>query len=392
MNNTAREVAQRIDLRALAEQAGAEFRGNASRCPLHGGDNPRAFSIFQAEDGRWCWKCFTNCPDGQDHGDAIDFYMYWKNVDFKTALQDLARRVGVDLQHPDQIQPVAPPLPPKPIEPPQDHWQARAEAFLGYTQTVLWESGGSAALGYLHAERGLVNDTIRAWGLGYNPQDIWDKPPNWGLTGDRKIWLPRGIVIPIVRDGQIWNVKVRRPLPGDALASTIGAVNRLTDLKFCSPRGGKAALFGADKLADHPVLFLTEGEWDAMLAWQAIGDLADVATLGGSKHKLDTLDLASLLSAWRIVILYDADAAGREGAKGIQAISSRAQIVEPPDHDLTDYHLAGGHLRPWLASIVTQQLEKILNDLDQQRYEKKWIDLYQQHERAYKISKNGANR
>ena len=45
-------VLTQIDLQALAEEAGAQFNNRlASPCPLHGGDNPHAFNLFQGHDG-----------------------------------------------------------------------------------------------------------------------------------------------------------------------------------------------------------------------------------------------------------------------------------------------------------------------------------------------------
>ena len=85
-----------IDLRALAEEAGARFgHGQASCCPLHpGADNPSAFHLYRGRDGRARWHCFTRCPQGPglNDGDAIAFYMRWQRVDFHTAVHRLASR------------------------------------------------------------------------------------------------------------------------------------------------------------------------------------------------------------------------------------------------------------------------------------------------------------
>jgi hypothetical protein len=97
------------DLRTLAEEAGAVFnRHNASICPLHpGADNPGAFHLFTGHDGRQRWRCFTRCPDGGNGGDAIDFYVRWRGVDFRAALEALARRAGLEHRLPPSIPPVA---------------------------------------------------------------------------------------------------------------------------------------------------------------------------------------------------------------------------------------------------------------------------------------------
>ena len=80
-------VLEASDLLSYVERAGGEPRGGGNRyacaCPLHGGDNPTAFSIYY-QDGRWKWKCFTgNCGGG----DAITFVSIWQNLDFKQSCE-----------------------------------------------------------------------------------------------------------------------------------------------------------------------------------------------------------------------------------------------------------------------------------------------------------------
>jgi hypothetical protein len=187
-------------------------------------------------------------------------------------------------------------------------------------------------------------------------------------------------VIPGIRDGATWYVKVRRPLPGDGLAQAIGAVKRLPETKFSGPRGGRATLFGTDHLAGMPVLLLAEGEFDAVLAWQAAGDLCDVATLGGAKHRLDALDAAALARAWAILAVYDVDCAGADGSAYLQSASKRVVVVKPPAHDLTAYWQRGGDLRVWLSGLVAEQMERLLNGLDGRQCQElfvRWLEIYE---------------
>ena len=78
------EVLAKSDLLHYVEMAGGKLNGNnkryASHCPLHGGDNPTALSIY-LEDGRWKWKCFTGACGG---GDAITFVEIWQGFTEKT--------------------------------------------------------------------------------------------------------------------------------------------------------------------------------------------------------------------------------------------------------------------------------------------------------------------
>ena len=379
------EILERIDLRALAEEAGAVFgRGNSSVCPLHAGaDNLSAFRLYRRQDGRQHWHCFTRCPQGANGGNAISFYMRWRQVDFGTAKRELARRAGLEVGGPaspprsggsSDSQPTLP-------SPPGTRWQARAQAFARYAQAQLWSPGGLAVLGYLREERGLNEETLRAWGLGYNPRDVWEAAEAWGLQGRGRVWCPRGVVLPVVRDGPLWYVKVRRPLPGDALSRVMGAVGRLPEVKFSTLRGGRATLFGADRLSGKPVLLLAEGEFDALLAWQAAHDLCDVASLGGAGRRLDVLDMASLLGARVVLATYDADQAGADGRAYLRSLSERVVAVEPPAHDLTAYWRAGGNLRAWIAALVAQHMERLLNDLDEHGHAElfvRWLEIYNQ--------------
>jgi hypothetical protein len=346
------------DLRLLAEEAGARFNSrDSSHCPLHpGSDNPAAFHIYRGQDGRQLWHCFTRCPEGENSGDAIAFYMRWRGVDFKIAIHELAERVGMNDRSPAPQSNIVPAT-----DPPGDRWQARAAEFVAYAQGQLWQS--ERALAYLHEMRGYTKETIRTWGLGYNPGDVWDKPDRWGLD-DKKVWCARGIVFPDFREGKLWSVNVRRPRPGDDLARYIGPVDRIPDLKFMGIRGGQRALFGADRLRGVPILFLVEGEPDAILAWQAIHDLADVATLGGARHHIDTHDVMLLARSWIILAILDTDEAGAKGIAYLKQVSRRVFPLEPPDHDLTDYWRHGGDLRGWLAAqIIDQAVAASSNDL-----------------------------
>lgn len=80
-------ILAKSDLLAYVERAGGKLHGGGYRyacaCPLHGGDNPTALSIFY-KDGHWIWNCFTgNCGGG----DAIRFVEIWQGLKFKEACE-----------------------------------------------------------------------------------------------------------------------------------------------------------------------------------------------------------------------------------------------------------------------------------------------------------------
>lgn len=380
-----RMLLEAVNLQSLAEEAGARFNNSrSSRCPLHNGNNPTAFHIYQGQDGIWRYHCFTNCPEGANGGDAVAFYMRWHNVDWKTAVLELGRRVGMQ---DDRARPAAkldavhmPIQIEQPDQPPPAVWQGRAAAFCDYAISTLLNEPGKAALDYLIIERGLSLTTITAFGLGYNPRDLFDDPGKWGQQNSR-LWCPRGIVIPHKQpSGAIWFVNVRRPLPGDQMSTHVGQVAHLCHAKFVGLRGGKRGLFGY--AAGRPVIVMAEGEFDTMLAYQAAGDLCDVVTLGGARHHIDARDAAVLARACYIVTILDDDEAGRKGAQYLSSVSPHRVIhVLPPAnaHDLTDAWRAGVNLRRFIAGIVAARMEILLKQLDEHQQPDvfcNWIELY----------------
>lgn len=358
-------IRSQISLTALAEEAGAVFDNRlSSRCPLprHGGDRSSlAFTVY--DNGRR-WKCHSACPADANGGDVIQFYMLWKDVDFKTACTELSARIGASLAQHSHPGP-APVSPRTPTSPPDEKWICRAEQFVTWAETNLSGKAGEGARNYLEKERGLSPETQRAFRLGYNPTNLYDAPAHWGLDG-RKIWLPRGIVIPGFAQQQPWYVKVRRSLPGDALGQYIGAWRKrdsLPEVKFGGPRGGRSTLFRLELLDHLPVMMLTEGEFDAMLLWEYCADFCDAGTLGGACAKFDALDLAQLTRYLGVLAVHDDDqagGAGREYITTLKAQTGRIASILPPAHDLTDFWKAGGDVRAWAAGHVTRALEEAL--------------------------------
>jgi hypothetical protein len=364
-----KEIRERVSLVALAESAGAKFENPhrlVSHCPLprHAGDrSSRAFSIY--DNGRK-WKCHSSCPSNANSGDVIDFYRHWKGVDFKTAVEDLAHFCNVKVNS-ENVMASTSVIPPAPAEPSQT-WHNRAEQFVRWAESNLAGEVGAGARAYVENERGLSPATWRAFRLGYNPKTLYDDPARWGLNG-KKIWLPRGIVIPGFWHGEPWYIKVRRPMPTDVLGQYIGAWKEqdgLADVKFGGPRGGRSVLFHLELSGHKPILFLTEGEWDAMLLWEYCPYLCDAGTIGGAGAKFDTLDLALLTRYLAVLVVHDDDKAGQEGREYIaklHAMSSRIISITPPAHDLTDFWRSGGNIRGWTAGHVARTFANVFIEL-----------------------------
>lgn len=155
------DIKQRIDLVDVVSQTvklkrtGKNYIGF---CPFHSNTRTPAFVVFPESQS---WRCFGQCNEG---GDLFGFVMKRDNLDFQEALKQLADKAGVTLKPQTQAD--------------QKHDQERetlvdimeaSAAF--YRQQMLETTPGKKALDYLH-QRGLTDETIKTWGLGYAP-DSW---------------------------------------------------------------------------------------------------------------------------------------------------------------------------------------------------------------------------
>jgi DNA primase len=315
-------------LRRVAGTNGGEYAGP---CPFCGGRDRLRVQPSAGGKGRWFCRQCTGDPQAGGHWlDAIDYVRQRAGVGYREACALL----DVEAQLPQQEH-KAPPQPTVPQEASSPAFdQAAALAAVGECERRLWSDAGAKAREWL-VGRGIVEETARAWRLGYSSR----RGAVCGLE------IPRGIVIPCLVDGAVWYIKVRRPVPP------------LPGPKYQQVRGGKSALFGLDHLAGRRVAVICEGEFDAILLWQEAGDLLDVVALGsrGARPALPWLAHLAGASRWLVALDRDAD----DMATWWGEFSSRVRRVRPlQGNDLTDFHQAGGDLRAWV-SYHLGQLESV---------------------------------
>ena len=313
---------ERIELAALVEKdlgqpVRREGRWLKWTCPFHADGNTPSLGVANNR-----WKCF-GCGRS---GDAIDWIRVREELGFREACQQLGTMeplaASVATTHPAAVT----------ASTPSAVWQERAQKVASTCQATLWSDVGAKARAWLN-RRGLSDDTLLSWHLGFNPRDR-------KLAG---LWMPRGIIVPCLVAGQVWYLKVRRAAGQP---------------KYTQVRGGQVALFGADTLPGRDVVVVTEGEFDAMLLHQEAGDLVGVATLGSASTRLPDAWVPYLLGVQRLPIAYDADLAGAKGAATWQTLSARTERLLPlAGKDVTDFYLAGGDLRAWMQYALAAVCE-----------------------------------
>lgn len=156
------EIKSRLDVVELISESVSLRRTGKNYigfCPFHSNTRTPSFVVFP-ESGTW--RCFGQCNEG---GDIFAFIMKKEGVDFSQALQILAQKAGVTLK----------PLTPQEAAAREEHESLRAileDAVTFYRHQLLNTAAGRQALTYLRG-RGLNDDTLEAFGIGYAP-NRWD--------------------------------------------------------------------------------------------------------------------------------------------------------------------------------------------------------------------------
>lgn len=314
-------------LKRVASTNGGEYAGP---CPFCGGtDRLRVWPDHPDGKGRfWCRRC-------EKGGDAIDYVRERDGVGFGEAVELLGVTPVCVTRASKAPRPQAPVKKAKRSGPPGDDWQARGWDFVTECEAALWSGDHNEGLAWL-AKRGLAEPTIKAARLGLNVQNQRDDRAAWGLEGDKPVWLPRGIVIPWIIEGDLWKVNIRRP------AGDLGQ----DGAKYWAATGSCNGLYGADDLVNYAMI--VEGELDALTIRQEAGDLvASVAT--GSTHGGRSVPwLARLAACEAVLVAYDTDLAGETASTWWLGKLDNARRWRPYWGDANEMAQDGVDLRGWI--------------------------------------------
>lgn len=326
-------------LKHAANTRGGEYAGACPRC---GGDD--RFRVQPAQ-GMWCCR---QCHE--KWGDAIEYVKWLDGVDFKTAVEIL--KLPLD-RRPSSTPKGAKYDPDAPKSLGSDYaalndpdWQEGARLFCRDTFDALWSNQGSKALAWLKEQRGLTEDVIDSAGLGYNSEE---RRIQWGLT---EVWMPRGIIIPWVINGQFWRVNMRPPVP-------------INGKKYIQAAGSANGLYNADSIRSYRTIVMTEGEFDALVIRTHAPFVFPVATGTVSWGRI-TRWTALLSMTDTVVLAFDTDTAGEGAVTWWQKqLGDKAHRLVPTEHDVTDMWKAGKSIAEWLKDYdlsfsmpVTQDMER----------------------------------
>ncbi len=337
------EVRARLDIVDVVgdyvplKRAGRVYKG---LCPFHDERTP-SFTVFP-DSGNW--RCFGACATG---GDAFDFVMRIENLDFRRALEQLARRVGVELEAPSAAAAAR--------QEAQDRLREACSAALDYYHRLLLRSSeAEGARDYLKG-RGFDSATAQAFQLGFAPADGRSLCQQLRAAGfAEEELLEAGLARRREGQGGIYDYfRGRLMIPiHDAAGRVIGFGARTLEAggipKYLnspqSPLFDKShTLFGlhraAREIRSGGVAVVVEGYTDVIRAHRAgFGNV--VASLGTAITEAQVKLLAGYAS--QVVLALDADAAGQAATlRGLEVARQAAvgqALPQPTGRGGVRYH------------------------------------------------------
>lgn len=327
MLNPSDEIKARLDLVEVIRQylplkaAGTNFSG---RCPFHNEKTPS----FTVSPTKQVWHCF-GCGKG---GDLFSFIMEIEKLTFPEALRLLAPRAGVVL---------------KKESGPDASKRNRVLDLLNqaahfYHSILLTQPGGESARAYLQ-KRGLKENTIKDWLIGYAPES-WDDVILFLKSkkfNDEEIHAA-GLSARKAETGRYYNRfrgRVMFPLR-EVNGNIVGFTARILpefeerDLQgkyINSPQSivydKSKLMFGLDKakqaIREKEMAILVEGQMDCVTAHEA--GFENVIATSGTALTTEQVKLLQRYSN-RVAFAYDTDAAGRLAVERGSEITLRSEI------------------------------------------------------------------
>lgn len=341
----------------------------SSTCPACGGT--KRCSIWPARgEGRgyyWCRECGAK-------GDGIQFLRDYAKMSYA----DACARIGVA----SAAWAVKTPSLPQRAEKnrfesventgPKDvdvaAWRTCAGNFVRWAETCLQRS--QEHLAWL-AARGIDAAAARRYRLGFNPGErgkncIIRPRSTWGLPDvlkddgkPKRLWLPRGIVIPQIVNDEVRRLRIRR------LDSDRAEFN--PDHKYHVVEGSEMQplwLESTTPLRDgQGAVVVVETELDALMLNAQAGDLVHCLALGTCNvRNLPAQLYKRLTDSLVILVALDADDAGAEGwPRWQETFPTAKRWPVPAGKDPGDAFAKGEDMRLWLLSGLPEGLRLTLD-------------------------------
>jgi DNA primase len=294
-------------------------------CPFHDERTP-SFGIDPAQKVYHCFGC-------QASGDVFTFVQETEGVDFKGALELLAERYGVELQREQE----------DPREAERRRQRERLLELLkrtaGYYERYLWESSEAAHAREYLAGRGLGEQTLREFRVGYAPS-AWDRvlrASRQGKYSNREVY-DAGLAQRSKQSGQLYDrfrARIMFPLSdmrGRVLGFGARAMGDGRGPKYLNTSDNELYhkgrhLYGGDLARAHAArsgsVIVCEGYTDVIALHQA-GMRNAVGLMGTALTAEQVGELDRM--AKTVLLALDADSAGQEAMLRASGLAAKRKL------------------------------------------------------------------
>jgi len=331
------EIKSRLDLVEIIREyiplkaVGVNFQ---ARCPFHREKTPS----FVVSPERQIWKCF-GCGKG---GDVFSFVMEMDGLSFIESLRQLAPKAGVQLQRQN----------PREISRRNNLLDIMDLAVRYYHKILTETESAKPALEYLRG-RGLSDDTIESWKIGYS-RDSWDDIFNFlknkGFS-EQEIFLS-GLTIKKENANSYYDRfrgRVMFPI-NDYNGNPVAFSARISPQKEAMEKMGKyinspqspiydksRILFGLDKakqfIREEDSVIIVEGQMDMISSYQA--GVKNAVASSGTALSADQVKLLKRYTD-NFLFSFDVDAAGElatnRGGDVAREFVDKEQLTEAEDN------------------------------------------------------------
>ena len=351
MNQPSDEIKSRLDIVDVIREyiqlkpAGINFR---ALCPFHREKTPS----FMVSPEKQIWHCF-GCSKG---GDIFSFVMEMEGISFVEALRLLAPKAGVQLKKQD----------PK-LTSQRNRLLDIIELSSKHYHNILLESNSADQARKYLIERGLTEETIEEWQVGYSP-DSWDDLINFlktkGYT-ENEIFLS-GMIVKKEGAGRFYDRfrgRIMFPIK-DVNGNAAAFSARVSPEKEAEEKMGKyinspqtmiydksKILFGLDKakmeIKKQDLAIIVEGQMDVITAHQH--GFKNVVASSGTALTSEQVKLAQRYTN-NLTFALDADTAGE------LAISRGEDVVKDVDYQEVESEDSFGRIRKYIDPLLSYNM------------------------------------
>ncbi len=329
-----------IDPKWVSYTGGGEYH---SSCPACGGSDR-----FYIQPNRQMSKClgYYRCRKCGISGDSIQFAKEF----LKYSFQEAAEVVNAIITSESAFRPSFEKATEIELKEPTALWIEQATKFVNRSHDNILNR--NQTLDYLE-KRGLPLEAVIRYKLGWSDTNEFLSRSSWGLQEEmgknskpRKLWLPRGLVIPVIGlDKQVARIKIRRFdwSPGDNLPKYVAVSGSMNGLSIVGN-------------TQQPVMIVVESELDAYAIDYKAHWLVWVVAVGSNIKTPDCLTNSFAKRAKHMLICYDNDDAGKMMLDKWRRLYPRAKSYPTPvGKDVGEALQKGFNIREWLLHATLNQ-------------------------------------